>query len=541
MKDVPEHTNGKPIINLPTCPVNPEWLVAVVIDHLMLGKLPALDGDGRPRLIYGATIHDNCPRRGHFENGEFVETFGTPAEALGWCLYKLGCKGPQTRTNCPLVRWNRKTSWCVEAGSPCIGCANPDWVTTDAPFLQRMPDVMGLRPETVGAVAGTAALAGLAVHGVAQAMKGRMGHGGPPEDRRKRTRYPYKRRAIAMPEASQTPSATPSASASSSPAPSGTGTRAGTGGGTTTGKRIVIDPVTRVEGHLRVEIPVEAGLIKDAWVSGGLYRGMEAVLVGRAPADAFYIAQRICGVCPVPHGHAATMAAESALKIEIPNNARIIRNLIEGAETLHSHILWFYTLAALDYVDVTSAVKADVAKTYELAKAAGTRVADFGAVRSRLETFIAKGQMSIFTGGWWGHPEYKLPPELNLIAVAHYLEALDVQAEAAAVIAVMGGKFPHFMTSLPGGTAWVATEEKIDGILYRLKKIKSFVDEALDPRHPGDRPVLPGGDEVRQGRRQLPRVGRVRGQEHRPRVPHPAPRFDPRREAVGHTTRSPTR
>ncbi len=245
--------------------------------------------------------------------------------------------------------------------------------------------------------------------------------------------------------------------------------------------RVVIDPVTRIEGHLRIEVAVDGGVVQDAWVSGGLYRGMEAVLVGREPTDAFYVAQRICGVCPVSHGHAATMAAESALKIAIPNNARIIRNIIEGAETLHSHVLWFYTLAALDYVDVVAALSADVSKTLELAKAAGTRIADFGAVQKRLRTFIQGGQLSIFTGGWWGHPAYKLPPELDLIAVAHYLEALDIQAEAAAVIATMGGKFPHFMTSLPGGTSWVPTEEKLDGILYRLDKIRSFITEAMIP------------------------------------------------------------
>ncbi len=246
-------------------------------------------------------------------------------------------------------------------------------------------------------------------------------------------------------------------------------------------RRVVIDPVTRIEGHLRVEVDVEAGAVKDAWVSGGLFRGMEAALVGREPADAYYIAQRICGVCPVPHGHAATMAAESALGIEIPNNARIIRNLIEGAESLHSHILWFYTLAALDYVDVVAALKADAGKTSELAKTLGTRSADFGAIQARLKAFVDGGRLSIFGAGWWGHPEYKLPPELDLIAVAHYLEALDVQAEAAAIIGIMGGKFPHFMTSLPGGTAWVPTEEKLDGILFRLSKIQRFVDEALVP------------------------------------------------------------
>ena len=131
--------------------------------------------------------------------------------------------------------------------------------------------------------------------------------------------------------------------------------------------RAIIDPVTRIEGHLRVECEVDGGVVKDAWVSGTLYRGMETVLQGREPADAYYVAQRICGVCPIPHGHASTMATESALGIKIPNNARIIRNIIEGAETLHSHILWFYTLTALDYVDVVSALSANIADTYALA------------------------------------------------------------------------------------------------------------------------------------------------------------------------------
>lgn len=182
VKDVPEATAGKPIVNLPGCPANPDWVVAVLVDYLLLGRTPALDAAKRPTLIYGATVHDNCPRRGHFENGEFVEMFGTPAERAGWCLYKMGCKGPQTGANCPVVRWNRKASWCVESGSPCVGCANLDWVGKDAPFLKRMPSVGGINAETVGAVAGAVALGGLAVHGVAQTMTGRMGHGAPPED-----------------------------------------------------------------------------------------------------------------------------------------------------------------------------------------------------------------------------------------------------------------------------------------------------------------------------------------------------------------------
>src|SRR5664280_1060075 len=179
---------------------------------------------------------------------------------------------------------------------------------------------------------------------------------------------------------------------------------------------------------------------------------METVLQGRAPADAYYIAQRICGVCPISHGHASTMGSEAALGIKIPNNARIIRNIIEGAETLHSHILWFYTLTALDYVDVVSALSANIADTYALAEKAGTTTADFGAIQKRLAGFVKGGQLSIFTNGYWGHPAMKLPPALNLIAVAHYLEALQIQAQAAEIIAIMGGKFPHFMTSIPGGT-----------------------------------------------------------------------------------------
>ncbi len=245
--------------------------------------------------------------------------------------------------------------------------------------------------------------------------------------------------------------------------------------------RVAIDPITRIEGHLRVEVEVDNGVVKDAWVSGGLYRGMETVLLGRAPSDAFYVAQRICGVCPISHGHASTMGSEAAMGIKIPNNARIIRNIIEGGESLHSHILWFYTLTALDYVDVVSALSANIANTYALAEAAGTSTADFGAIQKRLKGFVDGGQLSIFTNGYWGHPAMIMPPELNLIAVAHYLEALEMQAEAAQIIAVMGGKFPHFMTSLPGGTVWIPTEEKLDEIYFRWQKVSNWINNTMIP------------------------------------------------------------
>lgn len=188
IKDVPEYNSGKPIINLPACPVNPEWVVAIVVDVLLLGTLAdgsildKLDEAGRPTLMFGQTIHDNCPRRGHFENNEFVEEFGSAEEVKGYCLYKMGCKGPTTLTNCPIVRWNRRASWCVESGSPCIGCGSMNWVDNNAPFLSRMADIGAkIDPETIGMVVGGAALAGLVVHGVAQTATGRMGTGAPEE------------------------------------------------------------------------------------------------------------------------------------------------------------------------------------------------------------------------------------------------------------------------------------------------------------------------------------------------------------------------
>lgn len=164
-----------PVVNLPTCPVNPEWLVAVLVNYLLLERLPELDDFGRPTLIFGQTIHDNCPRRGHFENGEFVYEFGSPEEVKNYCLYPMGCKGPQTFTNCPLVRWNSRVSWCVESGAPCIGCgvAGPqpgqNWVDQNSPFLGRfrnLPIGDGYVAPTMiaGAVAGVAAV-GLAAHG----------------------------------------------------------------------------------------------------------------------------------------------------------------------------------------------------------------------------------------------------------------------------------------------------------------------------------------------------------------------------------------
>jgi hydrogenase large subunit len=248
--------------------------------------------------------------------------------------------------------------------------------------------------------------------------------------------------------------------------------------------RSVIDPITRIEGHLRVEMEVNGGVVTDAWVSGGLFRGVELILKGREPRDAFFITQRICGVCPISHGHTSTLATEAALYkngAKIPENARIIRNLLEGAQFLHSHILWFYNLAALDWVNPVNALKANIADTYALAEKAGTSIADFGAVQKRLAAFVAGGQLSIFSGNWFGAPGYKLPPELDLIATAHYLEALTKQAEASQISGIIGGKMPHVMTSAAGGTTWVPTEDKLADVLFRFQDLNQWIASTMIP------------------------------------------------------------
>ena len=249
--------------------------------------------------------------------------------------------------------------------------------------------------------------------------------------------------------------------------------------------RSVIDPITRIEGHLRVEMEVQNGVVSDAWVSGGCFRGMELVVQDRTPEDAAQIVQRICGVCPVSHAHASSIAAEKAYGITIPNNARIIRNLIEGAQFLHSNILWFYNLAALDYVNPLNALKADAADAYDLAQAAGTSTnSDFVALKERLSAFAANGQLSIFSGNWFDADDgtaYKLPPELDLICTAHYLEALKMQAKASEVAALLGGKMPHVMTLIPGGTSFVPTQQKLDDLKALCDEIYTWVEATMIP------------------------------------------------------------
>ncbi|MFZ5555740.1 MAG: nickel-dependent hydrogenase large subunit [Pseudomonadota bacterium] len=215
-----------------------------------------------------------------------------------------------------------------------------------------------------------------------------------------------------------------------------------------TEQRVVVDPITRIEGHLRIEADTDAeGRITRASSSGTMVRGLEIILRGRDPRDAWAFAQRICGVCTLVHGLASVRAVEDALSYRIPRNAELIRNLMIAAQYVHDHVMHFYHLHALDWVDVVSALNADPKATSELAQSISpwpkSSPGYYAQMQKRLKTFVEQGQLGIFANGYWGHPAYKLPPEANLMAVAHYLEGLAWQREAAKLHAIFGGKNPH--------------------------------------------------------------------------------------------------
>jgi hydrogenase large subunit len=212
--------------------------------------------------------------------------------------------------------------------------------------------------------------------------------------------------------------------------------------------RVIVDPVTRIEGHLRIEAETDAnGTITRASSAGTMVRGIELILRGRDPRDAWAFAQRICGVCTLVHGMAAVRSVEDALKYEIPQNAQLIRNLMIAAQHVHDHVMHFYHLHALDWVDVVSALKADPKATSELAQKISTYAKSspgyFAETQRRIKAFVEGGQLGIFANGYWGHPAYKLPPEANLMAVAHYLEALAWQRDVVKLHTIFGGKNPH--------------------------------------------------------------------------------------------------
>lgn len=248
---------------------------------------------------------------------------------------------------------------------------------------------------------------------------------------------------------------------------------------------IVVDPVTRIEGHLRIEAEVEGGVVKNAWSSSTMFRGIELILKGRDPRDAWAFTQRICGVCTTVHAIASIRAVERALGLDPPPNARLLRNLIMATQMVQDHVVHFYHLHALDWVDVVSALSADPAATSRLAESVSdwplSGTAYFTGVRDRVKHFVEGGQLGPFANAYWGHPAYRLPPEANLMAVAHYLEALDWQREFIKIHAVLGGKNPHLQSFLVGGMATPVDLDKQAAInMTSLATIRGLVKKAHD-------------------------------------------------------------
>ena len=257
--------------------------------------------------------------------------------------------------------------------------------------------------------------------------------------------------------------------------------------------RVVVDPITRIEGHLRVEVQMQGDRIQQAYSSGTMVRGIEIIMRGRDPRDAWAFVQRICGVCTLVHGIASIRAVEDALKYEIPHNAQLIRNLMIGAQYVHDHVMHFYHLHALDWVDVVSALSADPAATADLAKAVSpswpkSSEGYFRDVKKKLQGFVEGGQLGIFANAYWGHPEYKLPPEANLMAVAHYLEALAWQRDVARLHAVFGGKNPHPNFVVGGVPSPIdlnsdsaINAERLQIVQSIIEMMKVFVDQVYVP------------------------------------------------------------
>jgi len=248
--------------------------------------------------------------------------------------------------------------------------------------------------------------------------------------------------------------------------------------------RIVVDPITRIEGHLRVEAVVENGVITDAYSSGTMVRGFEKILKGRDPRDAWAFTERACGVCTTVHALASVRTVEDALNITVPQNAELIRNLMFCTQYVQDHVVHFYHLHALDWVDVVSALKADPQKTSAIATSISswskTSPKYFAGVQTRLKTFVESGQLGIFANGYWGHPAYKLPPEVNLLAVAHYLEALEWQKEIVKIHAIFGGKNPH-PNYLVGGVPCSLNPEEVNAVnMERLNHVGSLIKQAKE-------------------------------------------------------------
>ena len=250
-------------------------------------------------------------------------------------------------------------------------------------------------------------------------------------------------------------------------------------------KRISIDPITRIEGHLRIDCEIENGIVTNAWSSGTMWRGMENIVKGSDPRDAWMIMQRICGVCTTVHAIISVRAVEDALGAKVPVNAQYIRNMILSAHSMHDHIVHFYQLSAMDWVDITAALNADPDKAAEMLKGVSTwglnSANEFRNVQNKIKSLVESGQLGIFANGYFGHPAMKLPPEVNLIAVAHYLQALECQRDCNRIVALLGGKTPHIQNLAIGGVANPINLDSQSVLnLERLMFVKSCIDRLND-------------------------------------------------------------
>jgi hydrogenase large subunit len=248
---------------------------------------------------------------------------------------------------------------------------------------------------------------------------------------------------------------------------------------------ITIDPITRIEGHLRIDCEVDGGKVTKAWSSGQMWRGIEIILKGRDPRDAWMFAQRICGVCTTVHAIASVRAVENALDLEVPLNAQYIRNMIVAAHGIHDHIVHFYQLAALDWVDIVSALKGDPAGAAKLGATLsdykGNSTPDIQSVKDKLQTFVNGGDLGVFASGYWGHPAMKLPPDVNLLAATHYIQALEVQRTANKIVAILGSKTPHIQNLAVGGVSNPINPDSQSTLtLERLYDIKAYMNELGD-------------------------------------------------------------
>ncbi len=262
------------------------------------------------------------------------------------------------------------------------------------------------------------------------------------------------------------------------------------------GRRVVIDPVTRIEGHLRIEVNVdEHNVIRNAVSVGTMWRGLEPILKNRDPRDAWAFVQRICGVCTGVHALASVRAVEDALGIKIPDNANCIRNIMHMTLYAHDHLVHFYHLHALDWVHITAALAASPKATADLAQSISSwpksSVGYFSDVQKKIKKIVESGQLGPFRNGYWGHPAYRLPPEANLMAVAHYIEALDFQKEIVKIQAVFGGKNPHPMWLVGGapsainidgdGAVGVINIERLNLVVEIAQRTQEFIAQVYIP------------------------------------------------------------